>query len=98
MALPIYCLLCCVKSVRGLRFLRLLSNAGGIIVPPSPGALSLKGGAGNELGEDVGFEDFRVCVGDFVLHAGLVLDDWRGIMSLFFSSLLAGEGVRWWRK
>ena len=90
-----------MKSVRGLRFLRLLSTAGGIIVPPSPGALSLKGGAGNELREDVGFEDFRVCVGDFVLHAGLVLDDWRGMISLllsylsciFFSSLLAVSGV-----
>ena len=43
-----------------------------------------------------------VCVGDFVLITGLVLDDWRGIMSLlllylacvFFSSLLSGEGVR----
>ena len=43
-----------------------------------------------------------VCVGDFVLHTGLVLDDWRGIMSLlllylaciFFSPLLAVDGVR----
>jgi hypothetical protein len=61
-----------VKSVRGLIFLRLLSTAGGIIVPPSPVALGMKGGAGNE---EVGFEDLRVCVGDFVLFDGLVLDD-----------------------
>ena len=41
-------------------------------------------------------------MGDFVLHAGLVLDDWRGKLSLllsyfarmFFSFLLAGDGVR----
>ena len=83
-------------------FLRHLSTAGGIIVRPSPGALSLKGGAGNEWREEVGFEYFRVCVSDFVLHTGLLLDDWRGMMSvllsylscIFFSSFLAGDCVR----